>query len=112
MRRMLLPLSAAGAAAASCPLLLRCASGCAQAHRPPACSCFGQLALLYNAPRAATVRAEAPCRLWAMDRAVLNAIKRAHAERLEAEKLALLDQMPLLAQERGRGGGAGAPGRL
>ena len=31
-------------------------------------SCFGELALLYSAPRAATVRAATPCKLWVMER--------------------------------------------
>lgn len=30
--------------------------------------CFGDLALLYNAPRAATIRATEPCFLWGLDR--------------------------------------------
>ena len=35
---------------------------------PPTHSCFGELALLYSAPRAATVRAATPCKLWVMER--------------------------------------------
>lgn len=33
---------------------------------------FGELALLYNAPRAATVMAEGDCTLWSIDRATFN----------------------------------------
>ncbi len=39
-------------------------------------SAFGELALLYSAPRAASVRAVATCRLWVMKRGVFNAVKR------------------------------------
>ncbi|MCO5604258.1 hypothetical protein L7F22_058421 [Adiantum nelumboides] len=35
---------------------------------------FGELALLYNAPRAATVKASSNCTLWAMDRMTFRAI--------------------------------------
>ncbi len=40
------------------------------------CSSFGELALLYSAPRAATVVAAADSKLWVMERAVYTAIKR------------------------------------
>nr|PNR30493.1 hypothetical protein PHYPA_026809 [Physcomitrium patens] len=35
---------------------------------------FGELALLYDAPRAATIKASTDCVLWAMDRATFRAI--------------------------------------
>jgi cAMP-dependent protein kinase regulator len=35
---------------------------------------FGELALLYNAPRAATIIAQSECLLWALDRATFNNI--------------------------------------
>lgn len=35
---------------------------------------FGELALLYNAPRAATIKATTNCTLWAMDRITFRAI--------------------------------------
>lgn len=31
-------------------------------------ACFGELALMYNTPRAATVKAVEPCALWVIDR--------------------------------------------
>lgn len=39
---------------------------------------FGELALLYNAPRAATIKAKSDCELWSLDRNTFNhIIKRA-----------------------------------
>lgn len=35
---------------------------------------FGELALLYNAPRAATIKADNNCVLWALDRLTFNHI--------------------------------------
>lgn len=35
---------------------------------------FGELALLYNAPRAATITASQDCELWVLDRATFNHI--------------------------------------
>lgn len=35
---------------------------------------FGELALLYNAPRAASIRAETTSQLWALDRSTFNSI--------------------------------------
>ncbi len=65
-------------------------------HPPATHSCFGELGLLYSAPRAATVRAVSQSRLWVMDRGVLNAIKRQHAEAVRAERLQVLAKLPLL----------------
>lgn len=64
---------------------------------PGACSCFGELALLYSAPRAATVRAVTECALWVMDRAVYVAIKQAYTEQLAADKRKMIDRVPMLA---------------
>lgn len=60
------------------------------------CSGFGELALLYSAPRAATVEATSACRLWVMERAVYNSIKQEHAAAESTEKLTLIDSLPLL----------------
>jgi cAMP-dependent protein kinase regulator len=35
---------------------------------------FGELALLYNAPRAATIKAKSNCLLWVLDRNTFNHI--------------------------------------
>ena len=35
---------------------------------------FGELALLYNAPRAATIIADSDCHLWVLDRDTFNHI--------------------------------------
>ncbi|KDO27487.1 AGC protein kinase [Saprolegnia parasitica CBS 223.65] len=35
---------------------------------------FGELALLYNAPRAATIKATSPCTLWSIDRVIFRKI--------------------------------------
>lgn len=64
---------------------------------PLKCSGFGELALLYSAPRAATVTATADCQLWVMERAFYNAIKHAHTEAASQQKRKLLDGIPLLA---------------
>lgn len=57
---------------------------------------FGELALLYNMPRAATIRAETVGLLWAMDRNTFRRIllKSAFKKRKMYEKL--LDNVPML----------------
>ncbi len=42
---------------------------------------FGELALLYNAPRAATIKAKTDCVLWVLDRATFNHIVKDAAQR-------------------------------
>lgn len=42
---------------------------------------FGELALLYNAPRAASIQANEPCILWSLDRATFNHIVKDSAAR-------------------------------
>jgi CRP-like cAMP-binding protein len=56
---------------------------------------FGELALLYSAPRAATVRTTAPCALWVAERAAVMRIKRQFAERQAQAKLELLERVPM-----------------
>ncbi|KAG1665295.1 hypothetical protein FOA52_015872 [Chlamydomonas sp. UWO 241] len=57
-------------------------------------SSFGELAMLYNAPRAATVRAVTRAVLWVMQRSVFNAVRRNFTEAESAEAHALLDSVP------------------
>ena len=63
-----------------------------------ASSCFGELALLYSAPRAATVRALTDCKLWVMERQVYLAIKRTQADHAAGEQRKLLSSVPMLNQ--------------
>ncbi|KAG7671492.1 hypothetical protein Ndes2526B_g09344 [Nannochloris sp. 'desiccata'] len=58
---------------------------------------FGELALLYSAPRAATVKAAETGRLWVMERAVYAAIKRTETQELRKQKRELLERVPMLA---------------
>lgn len=46
---------------------------------------FGELALLYNAPRAATITTETECTLWVLDRETFNHIVK-DASRKRREK--------------------------
>ena len=87
-----------------CPILSLIQMHCMQSVHtdaktplPGACSCFGELALLYSAPRAATVRTVTECALWVMDRAVYGAIKQAYMEQLAADKRKMIDRVPMLA---------------
>ena len=62
-----------------------------------ACSAFGELALLYSAPRAATVRAMTACHLWVMDRAVYVTLKQRHQKQMNEDKRRAVSQVPMLA---------------
>eukprot|EP00218_Dolichomastix_sp_CCMP3274_P014268 CAMPEP_0170138920 /NCGR_PEP_ID=MMETSP0033_2-20121228/5288_1 /TAXON_ID=195969 /ORGANISM="Dolichomastix tenuilepis, Strain CCMP3274" /LENGTH=899 /DNA_ID=CAMNT_0010374987 /DNA_START=95 /DNA_END=2794 /DNA_ORIENTATION=- len=56
---------------------------------------FGDLALLYNTPRAATVKATSDLVLWVMERKAWQSIKRAANEKVERMKTQLLNDVPL-----------------
>ena len=60
---------------------------------------FGELALLYSCPRAATVRAslETDCSAWTLDRAVYLVVKRTYEQQLALKKRRLVDSVELLA---------------
>ncbi|KAL0041624.1 hypothetical protein WJX79_009879 [Trebouxia sp. C0005] len=60
-------------------------------------SSFGELALLYSAPRAATVRAVTACQLWVMDRAVYVTLKQRHQRQMSEDKRRAVSQVPMLA---------------
>lgn len=58
---------------------------------------FGELALMYNAPRAATVIAVANCRLWAVDRDTFKYTLMNHAIKKRDMYEAFLSDVPLLS---------------
>eukprot|EP00210_Caulerpa_lentillifera_P000821 g794.t2 len=57
---------------------------------------FGELALLYNAPRAATVKAMTTCRLWVMERSVYVSVKHSFDKKMIEERRRLVENVPLL----------------
>lgn len=59
---------------------------------------FGELALLYNMPRAATVQAETSGSLWAMDRQTFRKIVLRNAYQKRKMYESFLKQVPLLSQ--------------
>lgn len=61
------------------------------------CSCFGELALLYSSPRAATVKAVSACTLWVMQRAVYNTLKRDLFRQSTTERVKLLAKVPMIS---------------
>merc|ERR1719262_1988803 len=58
---------------------------------------FGELALLYNCPRAANVDATEKCVLWQLDRETFNHIVKEAAQKKRARYDAFLQKVPLLA---------------
>jgi len=59
---------------------------------------FGDLALLYNAPRAATITTKNECRLWALDRATFSYIAQEAMASSRQRYEEFLAQVPLLKQ--------------
>eukprot|EP00922_Rhytidocystis_sp_ex-Travisia-forbesii_P034695 GHVS01051529.1.p1 GENE.GHVS01051529.1~~GHVS01051529.1.p1 ORF type:complete len:312 (+),score=33.85 GHVS01051529.1:362-1297(+) len=57
---------------------------------------FGELALMYNAPRAATVKSKTPMKLWGLDRQSFNNIVRDAATKQREMYDAFLKEVPLL----------------
>jgi cAMP-dependent protein kinase regulator len=58
---------------------------------------FGELALLYNAPRAASVTAKAACLLWKLDRETFGHITSAASEKYRKTMKEFLSKVPILA---------------
>lgn len=59
-------------------------------------SSFGELALMYNAPRAATITTTSPCVLWALDRITFRRILMDSTSRKRRYYESLLEDLPLL----------------
>jgi cAMP-dependent protein kinase regulator len=57
---------------------------------------FGELALLYNAPRAATIRAESEGKLWVLDRGTFNHIVKDASQKKRQQYENFLQTVPIL----------------
>ncbi|KAF4682487.1 hypothetical protein FOZ60_010463 [Perkinsus olseni] len=57
--------------------------------------CFGELSLLYNTPRAASVEATEPCTLWRLDRETFNHIVKESASRKRVRYETFLRSVPV-----------------
>jgi cAMP-dependent protein kinase regulator len=57
---------------------------------------FGELALMYNAPRAATIVATSPSVVWALDRITFRTILMEHTSRKRRMYESFLEEVPLL----------------
>jgi cAMP-dependent protein kinase regulator len=57
---------------------------------------FGELAIMYNAPRAATCRAQTVCKLWALDRVSFKVIVVAAAMQKREMYVGFLKNVPIL----------------
>lgn len=57
---------------------------------------FGELALMYNCPRAATIRATSTCALWSVDRTSFRRILATTASSSQVARVEFLNNVPLL----------------
>ena len=58
---------------------------------------FGELSLLYNAPRAATITANEKCLLWRLDRETFNHIVKEAASRKREKYEQFLTMVPVFS---------------
>uniref|UniRef100_A0A7S1G674 Cyclic nucleotide-binding domain-containing protein n=1 Tax=Bicosoecida sp. CB-2014 TaxID=1486930 RepID=A0A7S1G674_9STRA len=58
---------------------------------------FGELALMYNAPRAATVKAKGDCKLWAVDRLTFKVILQDVTSKKRDLYKGFVEKVPILA---------------
>jgi len=58
---------------------------------------FGELALLYNAPRAATITSDGDCVLWGLDRQTFNHIVKDSASKKRDKYDSFLSKVPILS---------------
>jgi cAMP-dependent protein kinase regulator len=58
---------------------------------------FGELALLYSAPRAASVLSTTPCKLYRLDQITFRSILQSHTQSEDKEKMELLRNIDFLA---------------
>ena len=58
---------------------------------------FGELALLYNAPRAATIKAKTDCTLWVLDRETFNNIVKDAAQKKREKYESFLKKVDILS---------------
>lgn len=70
----------------------------AKVHTYTPGNAFGELAIMYNAPRAATCRAQTTCKLWALDRISFKVIVVAAAMLKREQYMGFLKRVPLLEQ--------------
>lgn len=64
------------------------------AHLGPG-QAFGELALLYNSPRSATVTSITPCSFWVMERKAYTALRRMHERTIAAERKKITESASL-----------------
>ncbi|TDH71699.1 hypothetical protein CCR75_001107 [Bremia lactucae] len=60
-------------------------------------NCFGELALLYESPRAATVRAKTPVKGWSLDRMTFKRVLMATTMQQRALYMDFIHQVPILS---------------
>ena len=58
---------------------------------------FGELALLYNAPRAATITSDGDCVLWGLDRQTFNHIVKGSASKKREKYEKFLEKVSILS---------------